>query len=46
MFDVCSTGDTAHIDMIFNFLHTRVNVGASIFFTAARQPAFRHGSLQ
>jgi len=24
MFDVCTTGDTAHIDMIFKFLpHTR-----------------------
>jgi hypothetical protein len=29
-------GDTAPIDMIFYFLpHTHVNVGASIFFTAA-----------
>ena len=27
MFDVCTTGDTAHIDMIFKFLpHTRVNM--------------------
>jgi len=29
MFDVCTTGDTAHIDMIFKFLpHTRVKMGA------------------
>ena len=34
MFDVCTTGDTAHIDTIFKFLpRTRVNMGASIFFT-------------
>ena len=42
MFDVCPTGDTAHIDTIFKFLpHTRVNMGASIFFTAAMTRAFR-----
>jgi len=42
MFDVCTTGNTAHIDMIFNFLsHTRVNMGASIFFTAALIRGFR-----
>ena len=42
MFDVCTTGDTAHIDTILNFLpHTRVNMGASIFFTAAMIRAFR-----
>jgi len=42
MFDVCTTGDTAHIDMIFKFLpHTVVNMGASIFFTAAMIRAFR-----
>jgi hypothetical protein len=36
MFDVCTTGDTAHIDKIFRFLpHTRVNMGASRFFTAS-----------
>jgi hypothetical protein len=36
MFDVCNTGDTAHIDTTFKFLpHTRVNMEASIFFTAA-----------
>jgi len=42
MFDVCTTGDTAHIDTIFKFLlHTRVNMRASIFFTAAMICAFR-----
>ena len=42
MFYVCTTGDTAHIDMIFNFLpHTRVNMGASIFLTATMIRAFR-----
>jgi hypothetical protein len=36
MFDVCITGDTAHIDTIFNFLlHTHQHGCASIFFTAA-----------
>ena len=41
-FDVCTTGDTAHIDTIFKFLpHTRVNMGASIFFTAAMIRSFR-----
>jgi copper chaperone CopZ len=36
MFDVCTTGVTAHIDTIFKFLpHTRVNMGASIFFAAS-----------
>ena len=36
LFDVCTAGDTAHIDTIFKFLpHTRVNVSVSIFFTAA-----------
>jgi len=36
MFDVCTAGDTTHIDTIFKFLpHTRVNMAASIFFTAA-----------
>jgi hypothetical protein len=36
MFDVCTTGDTAYIDTIFKFLpHTRVNMGALIFFTAS-----------
>ena len=42
MFDVCCTSDAAHIDTIFKFLsHTRVNMGASIFFTAAMIRAFR-----
>ena len=42
MFDVCTTGDTAHIDTIFKFLpHTRVNMGTSIFFTAATICAFK-----
>jgi len=54
MFDVCTTGDTAHIDTIFKFLpharahthththtHTHVNMGASIFFTAATICTFR-----
>jgi hypothetical protein len=42
MFDVCITGDTAHIDTILKFLpHTRVNIGASIFFTVAMIRAFR-----
>jgi hypothetical protein len=41
-FDVCTTGDTAHIDTIFQFSqHTRVNMGASIFFTAAMVRGFR-----
>jgi len=36
MFAVCTTGDTTHIDTIFKFLpHTRVDMGASLFFTAA-----------
>ena len=26
MFDVCTSSDTAHIDTIFKFLHTRVNM--------------------
>jgi hypothetical protein len=42
MFDVCTTGDTAHIDTIFMFLpYTRVNIGASIFFIAAMIRDFR-----
>jgi len=42
MFDVCTTGDTAHSDTIFKFLpNTRVNMGASIIFTAAVIRAFR-----
>ena len=45
---MCTAGDTAHIDTIFKFLphththtHTHVNMGASIFFTAALIRAFR-----
>ena len=42
MFDVCATVDTAHIDTIFKFLpHTRVDMGASIFFTAVMIRPFR-----
>ena len=42
MCDVCTTGDTAHIDTIFKSLpHTHVNMGTSIFFTAAMIRAFR-----
>jgi len=42
MLDVCTTGDMAYIDTIFRFLpNTRVNMGASIFFTAAMIRAFR-----
>jgi precorrin-6B methylase 2 len=35
VFDVCTTGDTANIDKILSSCHTHVNMGASIFFTAA-----------
>ena len=41
LFEVCTTGDMAHIDTIFKFLHTRVNMSASIVFTAAMIRAFR-----
>jgi hypothetical protein len=44
IFDVCTTADMAHIDTTFKFLpqtHTRVSMGASIFFTAAMIHAFR-----
>jgi len=41
LYDVCTACDTAHIDTIFQFLpHTRVNMSASIFFTAAMIRAF------
>jgi len=41
MFDVCTTGGTAHIDTIFKFLpHTR-HMDESIYFTAAMIRAFR-----
>jgi len=34
MFDVCITGDTAHIDTIFKFLpHTRQHVDACVATT-------------
>jgi hypothetical protein len=35
MFDVYTTGETAHIDTIFKICHTHAKMGASIFFTAA-----------
>ena len=39
---MCAPRDTAHIDTIFKFLpHTRVSMGASIFFTAPTIRAFR-----
>jgi hypothetical protein len=41
MFDVCTTGDTAHIDTYSSSCHTHVNMGVSIFFTAAMIRAFR-----
>ena len=42
MFDMCTRGDTAHIDTIFKFLaQTRVNMGVTIFFTAAMIRGFR-----
>ena len=42
MFNVRTTGDTAHIDTIFKFLPlTHVNMGASIFFTDAMIRAVR-----
>ena len=41
MFDVQTTGDTAHTDAIFKFLpHTRLNMSASICFTVAMIRAF------
>jgi hypothetical protein len=33
-FDVCTTGDTTHVDTIFKFL-PHINMGESIFSTAA-----------
>ena len=42
-----TTGDTAHIDTILNFLpHTRVNMSASIFFTAAMIRNFMSADLR
>ena len=47
VFDLYTTGDMAHIDTIFTFLpHTHVNMGASIFFTAAMIRAFRSTRLR
>ena len=43
MFDVCTMGDTVHINTIFKFCHTCVNMSASIFFAAATIRAFRSG---
>ena len=40
-------GDTAHIDSILRFLlHISVNMGASIFFTAAMIRDFRSAGLR
>jgi hypothetical protein len=41
MFDVCTAGDTVHIDTLLKFLNTSANMGASIFFSAAMIRAFR-----
>jgi hypothetical protein len=48
MFDMCTKSDTAHSGRIFKILphththtHTHVNMGASVFFTAAMIRAFR-----
>ena len=43
MSDVCTTGGTARHTLIrySSSCHTRVNMGASIFFTAAMIRAFR-----
>ena len=41
-FAVCPMSDTEHSDTIFQFLpHTHVNMGTSVFFTAAMIRAFR-----
>jgi hypothetical protein len=50
MFDAYTTGDMAHLDTIFKFLphthtHTRVNMCASIFFSASMILAW-HGFVQ
>ena len=38
MFDVCTTGDTAHIDTIFQFLpHTRQHVDACVARTGTTE---------
>jgi len=37
MFDVCTMGDTAHIDMLFKFLpHTRQHVDVCVARTVCR----------
>jgi len=41
MFNVCTTGDMAHIDNDIQVLVTHVNMGSSIFFTVAMIRAFR-----
>jgi len=41
MFDVCTTGDTTYFDTILSSCHTRVRMGALIFFTAAMIRACR-----
>ena len=41
MFDVCTTGDTAHIDRNSSSCHTRVNMGESTtWFMLAQTPSF------
>jgi hypothetical protein len=45
-FDMCTTGETVRIDRYSNSCHTRVKMGASIFFTAEMMRAFRYGLLQ
>jgi hypothetical protein len=42
IFDVCTTGDTAHIVTIFKFLPHTHHHGLSIFFTAAMIRAFEY----
>ena len=41
MFDVCTMGDTAHIEQYSSSCHTRVNMGASLFFSVEMIRAFR-----
>jgi hypothetical protein len=41
MFDGCTTGDTAHIDTILRFCHTRVN-SINIFIHALASPSGRN----
>jgi hypothetical protein len=43
MFDVCTTGDTAHVDMIFKFLpHTRKHRYIHILAHALASPSGRN----